>query len=92
MAKASLALAWEECKAGKFDEASKNATLLIENADLQQHPSFVSVLCAAHYVRGLAYQKQGDATQARLNFQSALQLSPDYPLAKRAMRGIDQHS
>jgi hypothetical protein len=36
-------------------------------------------------------EKQGDAVQASLDFQSALQLSPEYRLARCTLERIDQH-
>ena len=85
LAKASLALAWDEYTAGKFDKVITDMTELINDANLQNNARFVSVLGAAYYVRGLAYEKQGNTTQATLDFQSALQLVPDYELAKQAL-------
>jgi len=81
MAKASLALAWDEYTAGKFDKVITDMTALINDAKLQDNPRFVSVRAAAYYVRGLAYERQGNTAQAILDFQSALQLVPDYELA-----------
>jgi tetratricopeptide (TPR) repeat protein len=76
----------EFANAVKFeDKAIVSATRLINDANLQNNARFVSVLGAAYYVRGLAYEKQGNTTQAILDFQSALQLVPEYELAKQAL-------
>ncbi len=90
LAKASLALAWEEYTAGKFDKAIMSTTELINDANLQNKPRFVSVLGAAYYVRGLTYEKQGNTTQAVLDFESARQLVPDYEPAKQAWERVAQ--
>jgi hypothetical protein len=36
------------------------------------------------------YEKQGDEVQVSIDFQSALQLSPDYPLARCVLKRSDQ--
>ena len=92
IAKASLGLAWGQYNSGQLDEAMKSATSVIEDADLQQNPRFVSVLCAARYVRGLVYEKKGDALQASTDFRAALQLSPGYVLAERALERITKQN
>lgn len=85
-AKTDLAFAWKEYSEGKFvDKSIESATRLIDDASLQDNARFVSVRAAAYYIRGLAYEKQGNTTQAMLDFQSALQLVPDYELAKQAL-------
>ena len=65
-------------------------TELINDANLQGNPRFVSVRGAAYYVRGLTYEKLGNTTQAILDFQSALQLVPDYEPAKHARERVAQ--
>jgi len=86
MAKTDLAFAWKEYSEGKFvDKSIESATRLINNTNLQDKPRFVSILAAAYYIRGLANEKQGNTAQAIHDFQSALQLVPDYELAKQAL-------
>jgi tetratricopeptide (TPR) repeat protein len=84
LAKASLALAWDEYTAGKFDKVITDMTELINDANLQDKPRFVSVLGAAYYVRGLAYEKQGNLIQASQDFESSGRLVPEYEPAKQA--------
>lgn len=90
-AKTDLAFAWKEYSEGKFvDKSIESATRLINDANLQDNPRFVSVYAAAYYIRGLAHEKQGNKAQAILDFQSALQLVPDYELAKQAWERLVQ--
>jgi tetratricopeptide (TPR) repeat protein len=90
MAKASLALAWDEYSAGKFDKVITDMTALINDANLQDNPRFVSACAAAYYVRGLAYEKQGNLTQASQDFESSGQLVPNYEPAKQAWERVGE--
>lgn len=88
-AKTDLAFTWKEYSEGKFvDKSIESATRLINDTNLQDNPRFVSVRAAAYYLRGLAHEKQGNKAQAILDFQSALQLVPDYALAKQAWEQV----
>ena len=84
--RATLGFAYRTFKRGELDFAIKDATLLIDDANLRSSPQYALIPAAAYYVRGLAYERKGDKSQAALNYQGALECVPSYKLAARALK------
>jgi tetratricopeptide (TPR) repeat protein len=75
---ALLAEGQEALRNGRVDEATK---LLERSVELAPSP-------AAYYNLGQAYRKAGNKSAAVEAFRKALELSPDFELAKQALREI----
>jgi hypothetical protein len=86
--RATLGFAYRTLKKGEPDLAIRDATLLIDDADLRSSPQYARILAAAYYVCGLAYERKGDKAQATLNYRGALDHVPSYELAARALERI----
>ena len=81
--RATTAFALRTFRSGQYALAVADAERLIGDPRLRTDVRFLSILAAAHYIRGLAFESLKRPDEAREDFHAALRISPGYGPARR---------